>query len=404
MRKSIIILFILAACMPIYAQRDSLGRYDRPSICELMVSRGGRIFEREVELAFRDKPIPERFNDHGLGVKTVQFATNETDIHNEIIAFLRQQNVAKKLVSKWFSRKKQTGDMDIHLVTERGLYNANKIDVAIARQTIRGEHILADAGEKLIHRTFIIVHDYSFDYKYCSFKQNGANNTEEESLNRVLDLNNREDVDWYNNQLYKGDLQLANISVGCISYLFQLQWTEETAAVFYQNYYTTETNHDQNKVNAFNADKSTFQLSYLGKYESNVKEKNPYNYPNQKLVQKACVRLVDQNIAALQHQFPQFRIKARLQGVGEENKVFKAYIGLKEDVKASSKFEVLEPELHDDGSYSYQRVGIVQPIAAKIWDNRYMATEETSSELDATYFKQISGGELYPGLLIRELE
>ena len=93
-----------------------------------------------------------------------------------------------------------------------------------------------------------------------------------------------------------------------------------------------------------------------------------------------------------------------MQGVGEENKVFKAYIGLKEDVKASSKFEVLEPELHDDGSYSYQRVGIVQPIAAKIWDNRYMATEETSSELDATYFKQISGGELYPGLLIRELE
>ena len=375
------LLFIFVACAPIYAQQDSLGRYDRPSICELMVSRGGRIFERELDLIFREKEVPERFNDHNLGVKTVQFITNEADIHNEIASFLRQQTVGKKMVAKWFSRKKQTGDMDIHLITERGLYNATKIDVAIARQTIRGEHILADAGEKLIHRTFIIVHDYSFDHKYFLFKQKGAG--KQDTTSRVLDLNNREDVDWYNNQLYKADLQLANISVGCVSYLFQLQWTEETAAIFYHNYYTTTTNHDQNKVNAFNADKSTF-------------------HSNQKLVQKACVRLVDMNIAALQHQFPLFRIKARLQNT-TENKVFKAYIGLKEDVNPNTKFEVLEPELHEDGAYSYKRVGVIQPIEGKIWDNRYMATDEVDSDIDATYFKQVSGGNLYPGLLIREL-
>ena len=79
-------------------------------------------------------------------------------------------------------------------------------------------------------------------------------------------------------------------------------------------------------------------------------------------------------------------------------------IGLKEDITPSSRFEVLEPELHEDGTYTYNRVGIIQPIADKIWDNRFMATEEVESDLDATYFKQVSGKELYPGLLIRELD
>lgn len=400
MKHRLLTICFLAACMVTYAQRDSLGKYDRPSICEIMVSRGGRIFEREVELAFREKDIPERFNDHNLGVKTVRFATNETDIHTEIATFLQQQTVGKKMVSKWFSRKKQTGEMDIHLLLERGLYNADKIDVAIARQTIRGQHVLADAGEKLIHRTFVIVHDYAFDYKYCSFKQKGA--SDEEVAGRMIDLNNREDVDWYNSQLYKNDLQLANISVSCASYLFQLQWTEEDAAVFFHDFYTSADKLDPNKVAAFNAEKARFQLSYLGAYKSHITEKNKNNYSNQKLVQKACVRLVDRNIAELQHRFPQFRIKARLMTTGED-KIFKAYVGLKEDIKPSARFEVLEPEWHEDGSYTYNRVGVLQAIDNRIWDNRYMATDDVESELDATYFKQLSGEELYPGLIIREL-
>ena len=400
MKRYYFSLLCLAVCISLCAQQDSLGRYDRPSVCELMVSRAGRIFEREIEIAFREKDVPERFNDHGLGVKTVKFATNETDIQKEIATFLQQQTVGKKMVSKWFSRKKQTGDMDIHLIAERGLYNANKIDVAIAKQTIRGNNLLMDAGEKLIHRTFIIVHDYFFDYNYTSFKQ--KNDDEEETVSRTLDLSKKEDVDWYNNQLYKGDLQLAKFSVSCVSYLYQLKWTEEEEAIFYQRYYTSEENHDSQKVEAFNGDKSTFQLTYLGKYNSSVTEKNTHNYNNQTLVKKACVRLVDQNIAGLQHQFPQFRIKARLLS-GSDDKTFKAYIGLKEDVAPNSRFEVLEPELHEDGTYTYERVGIIQPIANKIWDNRYLATDDIETDLDATYFKQISGGELYPGLIIREM-
>ena len=106
----------------------------------------------------------------------------------------------------------------------------------------------------------------------------------------------------------------------------------------------------------------------------------------------------------MQHTFPQFRIKARLSTTYENgNQILKAYVGSKEDVTPSSKFEVLMPELHEDGTYTYDRIGIIQPIADKIWDNRYMATEDLDSDIDATYFKQISGGELYPGLLIREL-
>lgn len=403
MQKVFVILLSLVACISqLCAQRDSLSKYDRPSLCEMMVSRGGRIFEREVEQVFRNAEIPERFNDHSLGVKLVRFATNEQNLAKEIQAFSCQQEIAKKMVSKWFSRNKQTGHMDIHLLAERGLYNADKIDVALAKLQVRGIHILEDAGEKLIHRTFLVVHDYVFDYRYTTFVRN-TDNPEEES-DHVLDLSQKSAIDWYNSQLYKNDLRLANITVGCVSYLFQLQWTDEVAATFYQLYYTSKEECDQQKIAAFKADHTTFQLDYLGKYESSITERNNYRYSNQQLVQKVCVRLVDQNLAALQHTFPQFRIKARLLCSTEEGEqVLKAYIGKKEELTSASKFEVLEPELHDDGTYTYNRIGIIQPISEKIWDNRYMATDEIESVLDATYFKQISGGEILPGMLIREI-
>lgn len=400
MKRYIYIVFLCAVCARLLAQQDSIGRYDRPSVCELMVARSSCVFERELELAFREKEISDRFYDHNLGVKTVKFASNDKDIHEDIANFLRQQTVGKKLVGKWFSRNKQTGDMDVHLVFERGLYNVSQAEINLARQTIRGERMLEDAGEKLIHHTFIIVHDYSFGYNYSFFKQKGNS---VDTIKRVFDMSKREDVDWLNNQLYKEDLRLSSLAISCVSYLFQLRWSDDDAALFYNAYYTSSANHDQSKVDAFNADKTAFQLDYVGKYKSKINEFNNKGYTNQKLVQKASIRIIDKNIAGLQHQFPQFRIKARLQYGTNPDTPFKAFIGLKEDVTPDSQYEVIEPELHEDGTYTYKRVGIIKPVPGKIWDNRFMATDDNTDDLDATYFKQVSGGELYEGLIIREL-
>ena len=83
-----------------------------------------------------------------------------------------------------------------------------------------------------------------------------------------------------------------------------------------------------------------------------------------------------------------------------------AYIGIKEGVDEDSKYEVLEKRVNDSGRTEYKRVGIIKPIPQKIWDNRFMAVDDKSenSNLEYTSFEKVSGGDFFPGMLIREIK
>ena len=74
-------------------------------------------------------------------------------------------------------------------------------------------------------------------------------------------------------------------------------------------------------------------------------------------------------------------------------------------VDEESKYEVLEKAINESGRTEYKRVGIIKPKSGKIWDNRFMATDDKTenSELEYTTFEKISGGDFYPGMLIREI-
>jgi hypothetical protein len=80
---------------------------------------------------------------------------------------------------------------------------------------------------------------------------------------------------------------------------------------------------------------------------------------------------------------------------------------MKEGITDASRYEVLEKYLTEDGLTEYKRVGVIKPVPGKIWDNRYMATEENTlgSDLTATSFTKVSGrAEFLPGMLIREIK
>ena len=106
------------------------------------------------------------------------------------------------------------------------------------------------------------------------------------------------------------------------------------------------------------------------------------------------------NLADLQHEYSEFRIKAPL----VTTEPLKAYVGMKEDITEKSRFEVLEVVQDEEGRTTYNRVGMIRPVKGKIWDNRYMADEEGSAEakLDGTLFERVSGSDFQPGMLIRE--
>ena len=367
------------------AQADS-AHFDRPSLCIMMLAHPEQAFGNEIEEVFRQMDMPERFNEHSLGVRVVKFPSDKSiSSSDKIIRFAEHSQLAKKMVAKWFSRNKHDGTFSSSLIGRRGLYNASQIDIEIAKHTLRGEYLLADAGEKLIARTFLVFCEYTYNRSYT-----GKDNVERTNESSILD---------YNTYVNRKDNRLRDFEIYCTSYLYQLDWNDSVAAIFYHNYYTEIP--DDTKKDMFNRDSTTFHLNFLGSCSNVWKENNISDqYTNQQLITKACVRLRDYNLITLQHTYPQFRIKATLVSTTP----LKAYIGLKEDVSVNSKFEVLQPEQHKDGTYTYKRVGVIQPIEGQIWDNRYMAGGNKNSRLDATYFKQVSGGALYPGLLIREME
>ena len=107
---------------------------------------------------------------------------------------------------------------------------------------------------------------------------------------------------------------------------------------------------------------------------------------------------MDAVIVKLQKSHDEFKTKTPLY----TNDPLTAKIGLKEGVSYKSVFDVLEQQINGDGLLTYVKVGQVK-IDEKfpIWDNRYGAdVENADKSTDKTYFKKISGKDLFPGMLL----
>ena len=154
---------------------------------------------------------------------------------------------------------------------------------------------------------------------------------------------------------------------------------------------------------AFVGDRQLFGMEYVGKTESMSGETHFGASKDPKaLLLKVCTRALDSNIAQLQHEYADFRIKTPLISTSP----LMAYVGLKEDVTEESRFEVLERVMDDEGKVSYERVGVVKPVKGRICDNRFMAEEDETdaNARRATEFEKVSGNEFFPGMLIREIK
>lgn len=392
------------------AQESAEFRYDRGSLYMMMIKHPNLTFNREIEFVFSNMMKPDRFNDHSLGVKSVQFAEDEDQVKN-ISSFIKQVQLGKKIVAKWFNRDKQTGGFNMELIKERGNYNATVADVNVAKQQIRGLSLLEDAGERLISHTYLVMNDIYYVDKSNRWQilkdgLNFATSLAEPWLlgGDVSVTNNDNPFESSCAWLYGGLLDnIKGFRVKVTSYLFRLKWDDEIAQQFYSQLYTENPNIDSDKIKGFNESRGLFEMEYVGKVENTSSKTSVFGVKtNEDLIKKVCTRALDKNLADLQHSFSDFRIKAPLVSLSP----LKAYIGMKEDIDEESRYEVLEPQLDELGKIKYKRAGIIKPIKGKIWDNRYMATEEGVIEatLNGTEFQKVSGGDFYPGMLIREIK
>lgn len=405
--KYILTLFSAAIfALPSFAQSEKSAqddtRYRRLSLCNIMVKHDNEKYATEMETQFLKMPVSEQYNDHNLSVRVVNISEKIKDT-SPITAFVNRNNLASRMVAKWFNRNLLTGECDMDLVKARGLYDASAFDHELASRSARGKAMLEDAGEDLIGNTYLLMHEFTYVDKGKRSKLWGAIGGI--ALGTLMAVGGGSASDVQSITQNTSDLisSYKGFSVKIKTSLYRLVWDENSSAEFYTSCYTSTPN---DKIrDTFEGKRDMFKLEYVGEVISKggrtsflgINEEQP-----ELMIRKACQRALDENIADLQKKYDQFRIKAPVTSVSP---TITAQIGLKEGVTADTKFEVLEAE-EKDGKIVYKRIAVVKPIANKIWDNRFMAVEEKAygATFGATTFKKESGGDIMPGHLLRQID
>lgn len=396
---------LLASCAMISVAQTSNEidgqRYRRLSLCNILVKHDKEKFADEIEQQFLNIPVSEQYNDHNLSVRVVNTSDKLKD-DAQITQFVKANNIASRLVGKWFNRNLLTGTCDMELIKSRGLYDASAFDHEMAQRSARGKAMLEDAGEDLIGNTYLLMHEITYIDKGKRSKTWGmiggalmgglmayAGGSTQQITNAINSTNSLISS-------YKG------FSVKIRTRLYRLVWDDETSSMFYTQFYSAKP--DADKINSFEDNRDKFKLQYVGDVISKggrtsflgIKEEEP-----QLMIRKACQRALDENVADLMKKYDQFRIKSPILTV---DPTITVQIGLKEGVTPNSRYEVLEAQ-EENGKTIYKRIAVIKPVANRIWDNRYMASEELAygSDFGATTFIKESGGDIIPGHLVRQI-
>ena len=401
--RNIAIGLVVSIAISVQAQETD-ANYRRSSIYSVLVNHTDQQFASEIKEAFLQIPVPDKFNDHNLSVKVLNLDKKLSGASSEkenplITEFLNNNKVASRLVGRWFNRDFFTGQCNMELVKERGLYNATEFDKQLASRSARGMAMLQDAGEDLIGNTFVLVNDI----RYVD-KNKGAKTASSilKVFGSIAAAYTGTNIDDLTDNI--GDMveTRKGFKVKINTFLYKLEWSDDIATQFYQDQYGAVP--DPTKKANFDAARGNYKLKYVGKVESSggttsflgINEDQPVV-----MVRKACQRAIDENVVDLQRNYEEFRTKSPLVSV----EPITAFVGMKEGVTAKSKFEVLEVVELENGKHKYNRVGVIQPIENLIWDNRFMAVEEGAqgATLGFTTFRKVSGKDFSKGMLIREM-
>ncbi|MCF8463539.1 MAG: hypothetical protein K9G41_01755 [Flavobacteriales bacterium] len=453
-------------------------KYRRSSLHTVLVQSGDYDMAEIIEGAFFKAPFPDKYNNHNIGENLLlrskypisdaereeggakrtkagemagNFASDATngitdpsaaDVPFQIEKFIVQNKIANKLVAKWWDRK-EDGSFGMDLIFERGSYDASALDAEIGQGTVRGAETLAqDAGVELISKTFVVFNKMHFieNEKIASLVKEKALLAASKIPNPIAQVAATNAAELAYKLTHEG------YTVNTTSFLYQLSWTDSVEAVFFNDYWVTNTDEPEVKAAKSEAFDQTdlFQLQFVGKAKSSsvvMPVSNPLSnkkaMPSNDVVELATVRNIDAVYAKLQKEFDVFKPMTPLYSVDP----ITARIGMKEGLEGGEKFEVLEQSIDPKTQKTiYTRKGTITVDKKMIWDNRITAlaqatntsgmsdeeieqmveralagevianadTEANASEtnqateLGATTFK--GGGKLYPGILIRQLK
>lgn len=426
MKKNVFcfIFFLSITPLGLYSQApvksDVLEKYGRSSLYVVLASHPSQKYGAQIDSVFTSLPFPDKYENHNLKNRKITCSAKEKKLKSSTVEmFVDTAKIAQGLVAKWFNRNPTTGTFDLSLISQRGNYNASKLDVKEALLNKRGLSILSDAGEELIKNTFLIVNDII----YVDKEKNAAIASAilgalavVSSVAAVVTASSGNSSGAATSSIIASTAVLgaaisdliSGFTVKVRSDLYRLDWNDSVAAVFYNDFWC-DTSYSKEEIAKrkalFDTNPNLFSLQYIGSYKvKSAKTVLKGLHDNGSVIKKVCTRALDKNIASLQKKYDVFKVKTPV--FSSDGTLVYSQVGLKEGLSSGSKFEVLERKEDEQGATSYDRVAILKPVGGRIWDNRFMATEEEaeSADLNATAFKKISGGNVTEGMLIRQLK
>ena len=406
MKKLIFITLSTVLCSSMLFAQDSQKemketKYRRSSLHTILIESSDFPKKEQVINAYYSAPFPDKYDNHNIGAKSFNSAKYTTDTVDsktpEIIEkYFKDEQIAKKLVSKWYNRQAD-GSFDDSLISEGGAFNASFLDVKTAAASNMGKGLISAAGEELLSNTFVVVSKMKFVENEPIAR--GIRDAAILALNNAPGLARTIGVKAAEILYEKGK---EGYSVWTTSYLYKLKWTPEIKTAFETEMLKPKEDMTP-AVNALFDKTDIFEMEFVGSQKSttlvtfSLKEKRTED----QIINLSVTRNIDKVFAKLQKNFDVFKPKVPLY-TGEP---ITAKIGLKEGLEGGDKFEVLESVMDEKtGKIEYKSIGTIKVDGNKIWDNRFNLGDEAPAEgaVDRTTFK--GGKKFYPGLLIRQLK
>ena len=106
--------------------------------------------------------------------------------------------------------------------------------------------------------------------------------------------------------------EIDGFSVTITSYLYRLEWNDEVAGTFYQQYWTDASAPDAQRIAAFDTT-SLFKVSYVGKTMTSAGNLASKSFAKSKESQmlKVCTRAIDKSIVQLQRDYDELKSTAQ---------------------------------------------------------------------------------------------
>ncbi len=335
---------------------------------------------------------PVRYLDSAK-TEAVVLPTEKEEYQMKIDKVIAENKLANQVVSSWFNLG-EDGEFDMSIIQERGFYNASELEADVAKGQTRGMAALGDAGEELIKNTFLTFTKLDFvenepiarSIRDAAILAATTSEMPEIAVKAAILAADK-----------AYEVAKEGYSLWSKTWLYQLNWNDSTANIFYNDYYSNPS--------AFN-NSDLFKLDFVGVQfnQSLVTFKIGEKRTLEQIVDLALVRNIDNAFAKLQKENDVFKPKTPIISVDP----IIVQIGEKEGVDKKSSFEVLEMVLdRKTQKTEWKVIGNCKVDTKKpIWNNLYNAGKKVETQRDDAGNEVIGttlkgSKQIQPGMLVK---